>query len=330
MSRIALSIATGDYDRVRALVDGKIQIDGVDPTFLLLSPEEIFFRAFRRAEFDVCELSLSSFSASTARGDSPYIGIPVFPSRMFRHGAIYIRTDRGIDTPQDLIGRRVGIPEWQLTALVWTRALLADEYGVQPSDLKWVQAGIDQPGRIEKSKVSLPEGVTIETAPDGSTLSAMLEAGEIDAIIAPRAPSCYDRRAPNIGLLFRDTVAAATDYYGRTGIFPIMHLLGIRRELAEQHPWLPATLNKAFSAAKDDAVARLEDVGASNVTLPFLEERLNEAQRLMGQDYWSYGLEANQHVLETFLNHHHSQGLSSRLVAPHELFHPATLEAHKI
>jgi 4,5-dihydroxyphthalate decarboxylase len=330
MSGLALSVATGDYDRVRALVNGAIRIDGVDPIFMLLGPEEIFFRAFRHAEFDVCELSLSSYCAHVARGGFRYIGLPIFPSRMFRHGAIYIRTDRGIEKPADLIGRRVGIPEWQLTALVWVRALLSDQYNVQSSALRWVQAGIEQAGRIEKAHVDLPGDVVIEAAPPGATLSGMLEAGTIDAVISPRAPSCYDRRAPNVGLLFRDVVAASTEFYRDTGIFPIMHLLGVRRELAQRHPWLPAALVKAFTEAKDRATRRLTDVGAYTVTLPFLEERVNQARQLMGEDFWPYGVEPNRHVLETFLRHHHAQGLSGRLLEAEELFDPATLESHKV
>jgi 4,5-dihydroxyphthalate decarboxylase len=330
MTKLALSIATGDYDRVRALVSGAVRIDGTDPIFLLHGPEEIFFRAFRNKEFDVCELSLSSYCSHIARGDCPYIGVPVFPSRMFRHGAIYIRTDRGIAQPSDLIGRRVGIPEWQLTALVWVRAFLADEYKVLPADLQWIQAGIEEAGRIEKARVDLPAGVIIQPAPAGSTLSGMLEAGEIDAIISPRAPSCYERRAAGIGQLFGDTVGEATRYYQKTRIFPIMHVLGVRRELAQQHPWLPVALFKAFNSAKDMATRQLAEVAACTVTLPFVEERLNEARRLMGADYWSYGLESNRHVIDTFLRHHHNQGLSQRLLKAEELFHAATIQTHRI
>jgi 4,5-dihydroxyphthalate decarboxylase len=224
----------------------------------------------------------------------------------------------------------VGIPEWQLTALVWVRALLYDEYGIGFGDLRWVQAGIEQAGRVEKIRVELPAGVCIEQSEPGATLSSMLERGELDAVIAPRAPSCYERRRPNVGLLFPDTVKAASEYFRRTKIFPIMHLLGIRRELAERHPWLPATMTNAFTEAKERAVTRLSDVGASNVTLPFLEERVVEAQQLLGPDFWSYGLEANRHVLDTFLRHHHAQGLSHRPLKPEELFHSATIETHKV
>ena len=327
---LQLSVAVGDYDRTRALFDGRVHIDGVDPVFMLLTPEEMFFRAFRHADFDVCELSLSSFVLRTARGDNPYVGVPVFLSRAFRHTAIVIRTDRGIDEPAKLKGRRIGTPEYQLTACVWARALLEDEYAVRPADITWVRGGMEQPGRIEKIDLKLPPDVQLDSAPADRTLSELLEAGEIDGIIGPRLPSCFERGDARVGWLFRDPTRAAADYYRRTGIFPIMHLLGVRRELAERHPWLPATLFKAFEHAKAQAIAHLSDTSASKVTLPFVEEQLRAARGLLGADYWPYGLDPNRKVLDTFLHHHHAQGLSPRRVRVEELFHPATLESFKI
>ena len=329
MPNLDLSIAIGDYDRVRAISDGEVKIDGIDPTFLFLEPEEIFFRAFRQMDFDVCELSLSSFTVKTAENENPYVGVPVFPSRMFRHSAIVVRTDR-IKEPADLKGKRIGLPEYQLTANVWARALLEDEFGVKPADVTWITGGIEQAGRIEKIKLQLPPGVHLEAGPADRTLSQMLESGEIDAVMAPRAPSCYTRGAPNVDMLFPDIVGAASGYFERTRIFPIMHLLGVRRDVAEKNPWLPAALLKAFERAKEIAVERLSFLAAYKVTLPFLEQRVRQARELMGDDFWPYGVEANRHVLETFLRHHHSQGLSSRLVSVEELFHPGTLETFKI
>jgi len=327
---LQLSVAVGDYDRTRALFDGRVGIDGVDPVFMLLSPEEIFFRAFRHADFDICELSLSSFALRTAVGDNPYVGVPVFLSRAFRHTSIVVRTDRGINQPADLKGRRIGTPEYQLTACVWARALLHDEYAVKPADITWVRGGMEQPGRIEKIALKLPADVRLESASADRTLSAMLEAGEIDGIIGPRLPSCFERGHAGVGWLFRDPVQAATEFYQRTGIFPIMHVLGIRRELAERQPWLPATVVKAFEQAKARALAHLSDTSATKVTLPFVEEQLRAARQLMGADFWSYGLEANRNALDTFLRHHHAQGLSPRRVAVEELFHPSALESFKI
>lgn len=330
MSKLKLSIAMGNYDRTRPLVDGDVQIDGTDPVYMLLSPEEMFFRAFRDVAFDVSELSLSSFSVKTAAGTNPYVGVPVFPSRAFRHTAICIRTDRGINSPADLKGRRIGTPEYQLTACVWARALLQDEYGVNPSDITWVRGGMETPGRPEKIPLQLPPDIRIETAPGDVTLSQMLERGEIDAIIGPRAPSCFEQGNPQVGWLFPDPSRTAADYFRRTGIFPIMHVLGVRRELAEQHPWLPMAVAKAFGEAKSIALSRLVDTSATKVTLPFVEEQLRAARTLMGPDFWSYGYAQNHKVLDNFLHHHHAQGLSKRRLQVEELFHPSTLESHKI
>ncbi len=330
MAKLALSIAVGDYDRVRPLVDGSVQIDGVDPVFMLLEPEEIFFRAFRHADFDICELSMSSFTVKTAAGDCPYVGVPVFPSRAFRHNSIYIRTDRGIARPEDLKGRRIGVPEYQVTANVWTRAMLEQDYGVKASDVTWVRGGYEHAGRIEKIAVTLPADVRVEDAPAGKTISGLLADGAIDAVIGPRAPSCFTAGHLHVGWLFADPAAAGAAWYRKTRIFPIMHLLGIRRSLAEQHSWLPAAVMKAFEQAKARALAKLRDVAATKVTLPFVEEQLLAARRLMGEDFWSYGLDANRHVLEVFLRRHHAEGLSSRLVAPEELFHPSTHETFRV
>lgn len=328
MSKLSLSVAVGDYDRNRPLISGAVQIDGVDPVFMTLSPEEIFFRAFRSEDFDICELSLSSFTVKTAAGGGPYVGVPAFVSRAFRHTSIYVRTDR-IKEPKDLKGKKVGVPEYQLTANVWARAILEEDYGVKPSDIHWIRGGIEEPGRPEKITIKLPDGVVLENAPEGATISGMLQRGEIDGFIAPRPPS-FIHGDPNIGWLFRDPTAVAKDYFKRTGIFPIMHLIGVRRTLAEKHPWLPAAVFKAFQQSKKAALEMLSDTSATKVTLPFVEERLKEARELMGEDFWAYGVEASRKTLEAFLHHHHKQGLSSRLVKVEELFHPATLESFKL
>ena len=295
---------------------------------MTLSPEEIFFRAFRQAEFDICELSLSSFTVKTAQGNCPYVGVPAFVSRAFRHTSIYVRTDR-IKKPEDLKGKRVGLPEYQLTANVWARAILEDDHGVKPSDIHWVRGGIEDADRPEKIAIKLPPDVKLEDAPAGKSISRLLAEGAIDGFIAPRPPS-LPKGTPNVGWLFADPVAAAKDYYKRTGIFPIMHLVGVRRELVERNPWLPGAVFKAFEQAKTAALDLLSDTSATKVTLPFVEERLIEARALMGEDFWSYGLEPNRKTLESFLKHHHAQGLSPRLVKPEELFHPGTLESFKL
>ncbi len=257
------------------------------------------------------------------------MGIPAFVSKAFRHTSIYVRTDR-IREPADLKGRKVGLPEWQLTANVWARAILEDDFGVRPADIHWIRGGIEQPGRPEKIAVKPPEGVRLDNAPEGATISGLLEAGEIDGFIAPRPPSFIQHGHPNVGWLFRDPVAAAKEWYQRTKIFPIMHLIGIRRSLVEKHPWLPVAVFKAFEQSKAAALAALSDTSATKVTLPFVEETLKSVRALMGPDFWSYGVAANRHTLEVFLRHHHSQGLSARLMKVEELFHPSVYETFKL
>jgi 4,5-dihydroxyphthalate decarboxylase len=328
MAKLNLSVAMGDYDRTRALLDGTVQIDGVDPVYMTLSPEEIFFRAFRNVEFDISELSLSSYLLKASKGESPYVAIPVFLSRAFRHTSIYVRKDR-IRRPEDLKGCRIGIPEYQLTAIVWARSILND-YGVKPEDVTWVRGGIDEPGRPEKIKLQLPPGVKMESAPDHRTISDMLDKGEIDGFIAPRPPGGAAAHNPNVGWLFDDPTATAKEYYQRTNVFPIMHVVGIRNELAAEHPWLPGAVMKAFEQSKRAALDKLADTSATKVTLPFVEEQLKAARDLMGPDFWSYGVEPARKTLETFVQAHHAQGLSPRLMTVGELFHPATYESYKI
>ena len=329
MTQLRLSIAMGDYDRTRALLDGRVQIDGVDPVCMTLSPEETFFRAFRGVEFDISELSFSSYLVKASRDESPYIAVPVFLSRAFRHTSIYVRKDR-IHRPEDLKGKRVGVPEYQLTANVWARALLADDHGVQPADISWVRGGIDTPGRPEKIKLQLPADVRLQDAPPGTTISDMLDRGELDGFIAPRPPSGAALRNTQVGWLFDDPTAAAKDYYRRTGVFPIMHVVGVRRQLAAAHPWLPGAVLKAFTQAKAMALEQLADTSATKVTLPFVEEQLKAARETLGPDYWAYGVQASRRTLETFVRHHHAQGLSSRLMSVDEIFHPATYESYSI
>lgn len=330
MRRLPLSIAMGNYDRTRALVDGQVTIDGVDPVFMLLSPEEMFFRAFRHAAFDVSELSLSSYAVSVAQGNPHYVAIPVFLSRAFRHTSIYVRDDRGLDTPADLAGRAIGIAEYQLTANVWVRGLLEDDYGVAPTDINWVRGGMDEPGRPEKIGLKLPAGVRIEAAPPDRSLDELLREGVIDGFVGPRAPRCYRDGVPGIRRLFADPMAEAMQYYERTRIFPVMHVLGLRRELAEREPWLPGALLKAFERAKAQAIDALRDTSASKVTMPFVEDHLEKVGRGVGADCWTYGMNGNEHVVDHFCDIHHRQGLSSRRLTAADLFHQASLESYAI
>lgn len=327
---LGIAVACGDYDRTRALFDGRVPIEGCDPVFLPLAPEEIFFRAFVHEEFDVAELSLSSYVMRRARGDCPYVGVPAFVSRAFRHSAVYVRTDRGIERPEDLRGRRVGVPEYQMSAAVWVRGILQDEHGLAPRDLRWITGGMEVAGRVEKVGFTPPAGLSIEAAPPGETLASMLEAGSLDALIAPRPPSCFVRGARTVGRLFARFGADEQAYYRRTGIFPIMHLVGVKTVLADRHPWLAASVFKAFAAAKDAALDGLDDANALVTSLPLQLWHAAEARSLLGADWWPYGLADNEKTLDAFLEYHYKQGLSPRRLRPAELFAPSTASQWKI
>jgi len=323
MSDLPVTVACWNYDRTRALMDGRVPVEGCDPRFISLGPEEVFFRAFRHGEFDVSELSFSSYLMATARGSCPYIAIPVFISRTFRHSGIYIRTDRGIEAPADLKGRLVGVPEYQVTAAVWIRGVLQHEYGLRPADVEWRSGGIEDPGRHEKLPIELPDDVKIEAIAEGKTLSAMLEAGEIDALVSPRSPSCFDRGAAHVARLFPDFRTLERAWFAKTQIFPIMHVIGIRKELAAAEPWLGASLMKAFEAAKRLAYADLREVAALKATLPWVTQEYEETVALMGTDYWPYGIAA-------FLKYHHEQGLSPAPAMLDEIFLRSAMETVKV
>ncbi len=265
-----------------------------------------------------------------ANGSPHYIAMPVFLSRAFRHTSIYIRTDRGIKKPQDLKGKRIGIAEYQLSANVWVRGILEDDFGVKPSDIIWIRGGMDSPGRPEKIKLDLPADIRIEETGPNDTLNQMLADGEIDGFIGPRWPKCFNEGHPHVGRLFSDSISAAESHYQQTEIFPIMHVLGVRRTLAAEYPWLPGALSKGFSKAKAIAQAALNDTSAAKVTMPFVEDNLDRAKRLIGPDYWSYGIPENAKVLDAFFDLHFRQGLSPRRVTIEESFHPATLEVYRL
>jgi 4,5-dihydroxyphthalate decarboxylase len=330
MSTLPLTIGCWNYDRTRALMDGRVPIEGCDPRFLALGPEEVFFRAFRHAEFDVCELSFSSYMMATARGTCPYVAIPVFISRAFRHSGIYIRSDRGIEKPADLKGRLVGVPEYQVTAAVWIRGILQHEYGLHPADVDWRSGGIEEPGRHEKLPIELPPEVKIEPIAAGKTLSAMLEAGEIEALVTPRAPSCFDRGAAGVARLFPDFRTQERAWFKKTGIFPVMHVIGIRKKLVQSEPWLGSSLMKAFEAAKRIVYADLREVAALKTTLPWVTQDYEETVALMGADYWPYGIEANRPTLDAFLGYHHEQGLSPARARLEDIFLASAMETVKV
>jgi 4,5-dihydroxyphthalate decarboxylase len=330
MRKLQLTLACCDYDRTRALLDGRVPVEGCDILPVALEPEEAFHRAFKYHEFDVSEISLSSHTMTVSRGENHYVGIPAFVSRLFRHSGIYIRTDRGIRVPADLKGKRVGLPEYQITANVWIRGILQDEYGVHPRDIHWRRGGVEEAGREERAPLQLPPEIDLQQIPHDRTLSGMLEAGELDAVIGARAPSCFTRGAPHVARMFPDHRKVEEEYFRRTRIFPTMHVIGIRRSIVEANPWLPASLYKAFVQAKALCMAELAQIGHLFTSLPFGVSELAATKALMGDDFWSYGFEANRHVLETFVRYHHQQGLSARPVAPEELFARSTLDTSRI
>ena len=322
-----LTLACWDYDRTRPILENRVRFDGIDLTYLNLVIEEIFFRQMRHREFDVSELSFSSYLVSLNKEQPPFIAIPIFPSRSFRHSGIYINANAGIREPKDLIGKRIGCAEYQLSANVWIRGILNDEYGVTPSSFTTFIGGLEDPGRIEKAALSLPPQIKIERIGPTQTLSAMLESGEIDAMFTPRAPSSFTRGTGKVRRLFEDTYGAEREYYERTKIFPIMHVIAIRREVYERNRWIAQSLFKGFVEAQRIAYKDLHETAALKTMLPWLIKHVADTEKLMGTDYWQYGYHPNAESLKPFLRYHHEQGLSKRLVTPEEMFAPETLES---
>lgn len=330
MKKLVLSMSCANYDRTAALFDGRVGIEGVELVASQLEPEEAFHRAFKFQEFDITEISLSSHTMMVSRNANAYVAIPAFVSRLFRHSGIYIRTDRGIASAADLAGKRVGLPEYQITANVWIRGILQDDFGLNPSSIHWLRGGVEQAGREERAPIDLPADVDLRQIPGDHTLSGMLATGELDAVISARAPSCFLDGLPNIDRLFPDYPTVEAEYFSRTKIFPTMHAIGIRRELVEQHPWLPVNVLKAFMRAKDLAFLEMGQIGHLFHSLPWGVAAYEKARKELGEDYWSYGFEPNRHVLEAFTRYHHQQGLSSHAVGPEELFARSTLDLSRI
>jgi 4,5-dihydroxyphthalate decarboxylase len=330
MSRLPITIATWDYDRVRALVDGRVRVEGCDVNYLTMPVEECFERAYFHGEFDVTEIGFSPFLIALSRGIAPYVAVPAFLSRMFRHAAVYIRTDRGIAGPADLRGKTIGVPEYQMSAVMWVRGFLKDEFGIGASDINWVQGGLQSPGRRDKFPLNLPDGFPLTSAPVGTTLSDMLADGKLDAVISARRPPCFVDGHPQVRRLFPDYRAAEQDYYRRTGIFPIMHAVGIRSELHRQHPWLAASIYKAFAEAKRLADAEFAETTALKIGLPWVNAEYDATREVMGDDYWSYGIEGNRETLEAMARYSFEQGLAVRLLSVEEMFAPSTMRETRV
>lgn len=331
MAKLPITIATGDYDRVRPIIDGRVAIEGCETAYFPVPIEEGAYRTFTNHEFDVAEVSLSSYILARSRGETPYIAFPVFTSRMFRHSAIYVRADSGIERPEDLKGRQVGVPVYTMTAALWVRGMLADEYGVMPSDIHWRTGGLEQPGRYAAFKLDMPADIIVEPLASDQSLSRMLADGALQAVISARAPSCYQAGDDGpVRRMFPDYRAAEEAYYRKTGLYPIMHVMAMRESLAEDHKWLPASLYKAFLAAKNIAVAALDDVTAPQVSTPWIAAEVEATRALLGSDIWPYGFQDNLKELRAMVRYSHAQGLAVREMDPAELFHPSTRERARI
>lgn len=311
-------------------MDGRVRPDGIELTCLDLPVEETFFRMIRHREFDVAEMSLSSYTVSLFREPARFIAIPVFPSRMFRHSSIYVNAQSGIRTPQDLIGKRVGTPEFQMTAPVWIRGILSEHYGVPVDSVTYCTGGEEEPGRSEKQKLDLPPRLRVEPIGPTQTLARMLAEGDIDALHTARMPSTYAGGEGPVRRLFPDYKAVERQYFRDTGIFPIMHTVVLRREVYEANRWVAQSLTKAFLEAQRRTYDDLYVTAALKAMLPWLTHHVEETRAAMGRDYWPYGFEANRATLATFLRYHHEQGLSKRRLEPQELFAPESLESFRI
>jgi 4,5-dihydroxyphthalate decarboxylase len=308
--KLKLTVACGLYDRTLGLHDGSVRVEGVDLNFLPMMPVETFRRQARHAEFDASEFSLSTFMVLQSRGDRRFVGIPVFPSRRFRHEHCWVNAYSGIRTPADLKGKRVGVQEFVQTAALWIRGFLQNDYGVRTEDMKWYFGGYNKPDPHFKPRIELElaQGVEATVIPGDQTLNDMLDRGEIDAAF-PALPDSFHNRSPNVVRLFPNFREVEEDYFRRTRIFPIMHVVVVRREIYEQNRWVIQALYKAFVEAKALAMRRLRTYPPLPVTLPWLIDELERTQNLMGDDYWSYGLEQNRHVLEAAALYAWQQGL---------------------
>jgi 4,5-dihydroxyphthalate decarboxylase len=314
-----LSYAGHFSDRVQDLYYGAVKPEGIDLHFIALPPFEAFNRALR-GEFHCAEMSFSTYVIKLAQGDLPFVAIPVFPSRTFRHGAIYVNTRSGIAVPRDLVGRRVGVPEYQMTAAVWVRGMLRHEYGVRPEDLRWVSGGLTTPGRKPLVDVNVP-GIRLDYMSD-RTLFDMLLTGEIDALIAPQVPPAIPEGRPEIAYLFPNYPEVERAYFAKTGIFPIMHVVVLQKELYEDQPWIAACLTRAFERAKENCFARLSVDEPPPVSTPWSHHLAEEVRRLMGQDFWPYGIDKNRKTIEALCDYTFEQGLVARRVSMNELFAP--------
>ena len=323
MADIPLTFAVGDYEHVRDLRSGDVRPEGIDLTVLRTPIEELLFRFVRFREWEVSEMGLGPYASLVSRGHTDMVGLPVFTSRVFRHSSLYVRTDAGIDSPADLAGKRIGVPEWALTAVIYVRGLLQHAWGIDLHGIQWVQAGVDEAGRADKMNLDLPQ-FSITRQPTRS-LSEMLVSGDLDAVISARPPRPFLEGHPRVRRGFENGYAEEVSYYEKTQVFPIMHLVVLRRDAYESHRWIAMNLMKAFEEAKRRALARMSDFNSSHFPVAWLPHHLAFARAQMGEDCWPYGVNANRTTLETFCQYAYEQGACARRLEIEELFAPETL-----
>ncbi len=323
MKKLPLTMACGPYDRMEALSLGVIQPEGIDLRYLgIQSPPEIFARMIKTNSFDVAEMSLAHYCIMRMRGDFPFVAIPVFPSRVFRHGFIFTAKSSNIRSPKDLEGKRVGVQEYRQTAGVWVRGILQHDYGVDLDTIHWVEGGVNE-GRAPDHEMDLRpvRPISLELIPPDQTLNDLLEAGKIDAYFGARRPGAFDR-GKNVERLFPDYREREKDFYRRTGFHPIMHTLVIREDLYREQPWVPESLFKACQESKAWALKQMRFSGAQRLMLPWLHDDIAEMDALMGSDPWPYGVEANRKILTAFVQYLVDQAFVETTLPIEELFTP--------
>lgn len=328
MSRVTLSIAVSDYDHVRDLITGNAPLEGIDLIALQMPLEEIFYRFIKYREWDVSEMSFAKYVAMTAEGSADFAALPVFPSRMFRMSSIYVRADSPLTKAEDLKGKRVGIPEWAQTAAVYTRGWLTETVGLKLSEIEWLQAGVNEPGRTEKVRIALPPGVLCAAVPDRS-LTEMLLDGTLDAVFSAHPPAPFEKDTGEIRQLLSDHHAVEMEYYRTTGIFPIMHVIVVQKAIIDRHPWVAQNLYQGFEAARRASLVRLRELTASRFPLPWAAVRAREAEAMFGE-LFPYGVEANRVTLDAFLRFANNQGLTSELLKTCALFPANTASTFKV
>lgn len=328
VARLRLTAAVGDYDHVRDLWSGRVDAEGIELLHLDLPIEEIFHRFTRSREWEVSEMSMGRFVALRSRGDQSMVAIPVFPSRVFRHSSVYVRADSDLHQLGQLKGLRVGVPEWAQTATIYLRGVLTDQCGISLGEIEWFQAGLNQAGRAEPVEVSLPPGVRLTRVSD-RTLDEMLASGVLDAVVSARRPPGCGPGGP-LRRLLKDAPSVEQAYWRDTGIFPIMHVIVVRRDVYDAHPWVATNLFEAFDQARRRSLDRLREGTASRVPLPWTAEQVERLDPLFGGDYWPYGLEPNRITLAAFLRYAFEQGVCARRLTPEELFPAAVLNPYRV